>query len=205
MAISILNSACTVFGIRSGDTPRYEVLEREGNKEVRSYAPLVVAKTIVKGNFEDGQNQAFRILAGYIFGGNQKKQEISMTSPVMQERQSQKISMTTPVMQTPAAEGWSMSFVMPAQFKLADLPTPNDPRVALEEVPAKTFAVIRYTGLGREGTNTEMAAELSAWLAQKSKYTIVSSPGYAGYDPPWTIPFLRRNEMMIEVRELNAP
>ena len=93
-----------------------------------------------------------------------------------------------------------MTFMMPSEYKLADLPTPKDKRVEFEEVNPKIFGVIRYSGLGRQGTNEEMANELEAWLKTKGQYEVVAGPSYAGYDPPWTIPFLRRNEMMYELR-----
>ena len=93
-----------------------------------------------------------------------------------------------------------MTFMMPSKYKLADLPTPKDKRVTLEEVPRKVFGVIRYSGLGRPSTNTEKAVELKAWLIAVGKYKIAAEPNFAGYDPPWTIPFLRRNEMMFELK-----
>ncbi len=202
VAISIFNVSCSVFGIRSEETPQYEVLKSEGGQEIRSYSKYLTAKTVVKGDFKKAQNEAFRILAGYIFGGNQQKQKLSMTAPVVQEKPgaSEKMSMTAPVVQSSSDEGWVMTFVMPSKYKMEDLPIPNDPRVVLEEVPAKIVGVIQYSGLGREATNSEMASRLKAWLSANEKYAIVGAPAYAGYDPPWTLPFLRRNEMMFELK-----
>ena len=199
--ISAFNISCSVFGVRTAETPKYQVLVNDGNKEIRSYPSYVAAKTIVKGEFKEVQNEAFRILAGYIFGDNEKKQKLSMTAPVIQTKpENQKIAMTAPVIQTSSDEGWVMTFVMPSEYKMSDLPTPNDKRVVLEEVPAKTIGVIRYSGLWRTAKSEEKANELKEWLTANGAYDIVSSPGFAGYDPPWTLPFLRRNEMMIELR-----
>ncbi|MCU0843715.1 MAG: heme-binding protein, partial [Spirochaetes bacterium] len=202
MGIALFQMSCSVFGIRSEETPKYEILVSEGNKEIRSYSGYIVAKTTVKGDFRDAQGEAFRILAGYIFGGNEKKQKISMTAPVMQEKSptSENLSMTAPVVQSPTEGGWVMTFMMPSGYKLADLPTPKDKRVEFEEVNPKIYGVIRYSGLGRQSTNEEMANELQAWLKTNGQYEVVAGPSYAGYDPPWTIPFFRRNEMMYELR-----
>lgn len=207
LALSILNLSCSVFGIRSEENPKHVVVlsEKEKKIEIRSYSPSLVAKTYVKGEFKEVQGEAFRILAGYIFGKNEKKQKISMTAPVVQnqEQDSEKIAMTAPVVQSPTEQGWAMTFIMPSEYTLEDLPRPTDTRIILEEVPARTFAVIRYTGLGRESTNRKKTEELKAWLKDKKDYEIVSGPSFAGYDPPWTIPFLRRNEMMIEIKVRN--
>lgn len=202
MGISVLSMSCSVFGIRSEETPKYEVLHSEGDKEIRSYAGYIVAKTTVKGEFKEVQGEAFRTLAGYIFGDNEKKQKLQMTAPVRQEKSStsEKLAMTAPVVQSPTEDGWVMTFVMPSEYKMADLPTPKDKRVTLEEVPAKIMGVIRYSGLGRPGTNAEKAKQLKAWLITQEKYEVSAEPSYAGYDPPWALPFLRRNEMMFELK-----
>jgi len=201
MFISIFNVSCSVFGIRTSETPKYEVLQSEGNKEIRSYPSYIAAKTVVKGEFKEVQNEAFRILAGYIFGDNEKKQKLSMTAPVVQEKPGhQKLAMTAPVVQSATEEGWVMSFVMPSEYKMSDLPTPNDKRVVLEDVPAKTIGVIRFSGFWTASTNQEKAKELKEWLVAIGKYEIAAEPGFAGYDPPWTLPFLRRNEMMYELK-----
>ena len=202
MGISIFQTACSVFGIRSEENPKYEVLLSESNKEVRSYSSYIVAKTIVKGEFKSARSDAFRILAGYIFGDNEKKQKISMTAPVVMKNPSEneKLAMTAPVVQSTTEEGMIMTFMMPSKYKLEDLPTPKDHRITFEEIPPKIFGVIRYSGFGSQSTNAEMAKELKTWLTTKGQYEIISEPSFAGFDPPWTIPFLRHNEMMFELR-----
>lgn len=207
IAVSLAQVSCSVFGIRSEETPKYEVLAADGDKEIRSYSPYVVATTKVKGEFKEVQNEAFRILAGYIFGANQKKQSISMTAPVVQSSspkgESEKISMTAPVLQTAVEDGWTMSFMMPSKYKIEDLPRPDDPRIEFSQIPPRLYAVIRYTGRGGDSDNQEKARELSDWIGKNQDYKSVSKASYAGFDPPWTIPFLRRNEMMIQLEATN--
>lgn len=207
MAISFVQVSCSVFGIRSEENPKYQVLSQSDDKEIRSYSPYVIAKTVVKGDFKEAQGHAFRILAGYIFGDNAKKQSISMTAPVLQSKpsESEKISMTAPVVQTQSGDGWQMSFMMPSKYKISDLPAPNDNRVHFEEVPAKIVGVIRYSGRGLPSTNAEKAEDLKNWIVTDGKYEIVSSVSYAGYDPPWTIPIFRKNEMMYELKASGHP
>ena len=200
--VAIFNIGCSAFGIRNYETPKYEVIFKEGNKEIRYYESYVIAKTTVKGEFKEAQGTAFRILAAYIFGENEKKQEIAMTGPVMQKpnEESEKLPMTAPVTQSPSEKGWVMTFIMPAAYKMEDLPTPKDKRVTFETVPARYIAALRYTWFGTKSRNDRKANELQGWLAGMKKYEPISSPMYAGYDPPWTLPFFRRNEMMIEIK-----
>jgi hypothetical protein len=204
MLLTIFSYGCSVFGIRTYEMPQYDVLLKEGNKEIRHYDSFVVAKTTVAGEFKEAQSAGFRILANYIFGDNQKQQEIKMTAPVVQKSggESEKIPMTAPVIQRPGGDGWVMTFMMPSDYKIEDLPVPNDERVSLEAVPARYTASIRYTWLGSKARNDEKADALQAWLTGLEEFEPISSPMYAGYDPPWTLPFLRRNEIMIDVRRL---
>lgn len=202
MAISVLQVSCSMFGVRSEETPKYEVLQSDGKKEIRAYSSYIVAKTTVQGEFKKAQGDAFRILAGYIFGGNEKKQNISMTAPVRQQpaSENEKLAMTAPVVQTSTERGWVMTFMMPSKYRLEDLPTPKDSRVTFEVIAAKTFAVIRYSGFSSEKTNNEKQIELRDWIVANGQYEIIGAPSIAGYDPPWTLPFLRRNEAMYEVK-----
>jgi len=204
MLLTLVSHGCSVFGIRTYEMPQYEVLLKEGDKEIRHYDSHIVAKTTVTGEFKEAQSAGFRILANYIFGDNQKRQEIEMTAPVVQKPggESEKLPMTAPVTQRPGEEGWVMTFMMPSNYKIEDLPVPNDERVSLEAVPAEYTASIRYTLLGSEARNDRKAAALQAWLAGLEAFEPISAPMYAGYDPPWTLPFLRRNEIMIDVRRL---
>jgi hypothetical protein len=220
MAISIFQLGCSVLGIRSEETPKYQVESSEGDKEIRLYSPYIVAKTTVQGDYDEASKKAFRILAGYIFGANQKKQSISMTAPVVTDppienekismtapvlikpaqQESEKLAMTAPVTQLMSQQGWVMTFMMPSKFKLEDLPTPTDNRISFEQIPTKMMGVIRFSGFNGEKHKNEKSNELRSWIEKNGRYEIVAGPFFAGYDPPWTIPFLRRNEMMFEVK-----
>jgi len=206
VSLVFLQAACSVFGIRTEETPKYEVLLTEDQKQIRSYSGYIVAKTTVQGEYKDAQNRAFRILASYIFGNNEKQQKISMTAPVSQNKDEQReqISMTAPVVSAQEGENWVMTFMMPAKYTMTDLPKPKDARVSFAEVPPKLVAVIQYSGYANDRLNTAKAQELKTWLESHADYKIVSGPSFAGYDPPWTLPFLRRNEMMYEVQRKKA-
>lgn len=201
LAILMTQAGCSVFGIRTEENPKYEVLLRDGNKEIRQYSPYIIATTQVQGAFKDSMNSAFRILAAYIFGENEKNQSISMTAPVVAAPSSEKIRMTAPVMQAEVKDGWQMSFMMSSKYSMEDLPRPKNPRVKLMQVPSKIFAILRYSGTWTEEKNKDQADKLLKWLSKNGTYQQISGPVFAGYDPPWTLPFLRRNEVMIEVRE----
>lgn len=202
-SLLILSTGCSLFGIRTTEELSYKVIKHEGDKEIRLYDPYLVAKTVVQGSYKEAQSQAFRILAGYIFGKNTKKQKMSMTSPVIyrQSRPSEKISMTAPVIQSVSGEGHEMAFKMPSKFSLKDLPQPDDSRISFEEIPSRFVATIRYSWLAGEKVNQEKAEELNQWLETETDYEMVSIPKFAGYDPPWTLPFLRRNEVLIELKK----
>ena len=201
-------SGCSVFGVRSEENPKYDVLVKDEKFEVRQYHPYIVATTFVEGSFEETQNKAFRILAGYIFGDNEKDSKISMTAPVVMnppKNESEKIAMTAPVTQAPKGNGWEMSFMMPSKYKsIEELPKPKDSRVTFRVLEPKLEAVILFTGFWSEEKNQKMASQLREWLAKNAQYEPLSEPKFAGYDPPWTLPFLRRNEILIEVKKVSS-
>ncbi|MEQ8965631.1 MAG: heme-binding protein [Azospirillaceae bacterium] len=203
---ALVLAGCSVVGVRSGtEEPRYSVVERvrgvEG-VEIRRYAPRLAAETVVAGGEEEARNVGFRRLAGYIFGDNRASETIAMTAPVAQEAVgSEKIAMTAPVAQEPApgdAGGWVIRFFMPAEYTAETLPVPTDPQVAIVEVPDETVAVRKFSGsrspqaVAREAQILRDALDGSGWRAE--------GPAVAWfYDPPWTLPFLRRNEVAIPV------
>ena len=203
--LALLGSAalagCSVFGIRSGyEQPPYEVIaDLDGGLEIRSYGPRLAAETTVRGEDRDrAQSEAFGVLAGFIFGGNRENKEVAMTAPVEVEAASAKIAMTVPV-ETEAAGGeLAMRFFMPARFARETLPEPVDPRVRIVEVPGETLAVVRFSGLGRSSTLAAKRTELLEALASSS-WRAEAEPKALFYDPPWTLPFLRRNELAVAV------
>jgi hypothetical protein len=182
------------------EEPAYAVLERSGNFELRRYDPMIVAETLVSGSMDDASGSGFRLIADYIFGNNTvpngSNGKISMTAPVTMSAQSEEISMTAPVSMERSAGKWRVHFVMPSEYTLDTLPRPNNPAVTLREVPANNYAVIRFSGLAGENKVAAKAAELKAWLEGRGIEPL-GNPELARYNPPWTLPFLRRNEVMI--------
>lgn len=181
------------------ETPAYHAVLHDGDFEVRDYPALVVAEVTVDGDQKQAANKGFRLLAGYIFGGNRKRQDIAMTAPVAQQAVGEKIAMTAPVAQTQGAAGtWVVRFTMPARWTLQTLPVPNDPRVKLRATAPARFAVLRFSGLARPRDVQGKSGDLLAW-AKARKLHVIGPVTLAQYNPPWTPWFLRRNEVMVEV------
>ena len=182
------------------EEPEYTVIEKSGAFELRAYSPKIVAETVVSGSMDKASSAGFRLIADYIFGNNTSRtgenEKISMTAPVTMEPKSEKISMTAPVSMEQTGGQWRVHFVMPAQYTLETLPKPNNPVVTLREVPASNYAVIRFSGFAGEDKVANKAAELMKWLDGKG-ITPVGKPELARYNPPWTLPFFRRNEVMV--------
>ena len=224
--ITLLAGVGQLVGIRAGtEQPPYEVVGRIGDAEIRRYAPQIAAETVVEGPVETARNEGFRRVAGYIFGDNTAKASVAMTAPVVQGREaaggsqsiamtapvvqaragrSESIAMTAPVVQQPAGgESWSIQFIMPSKYTMATLPQPNDPRVRLVEIPARTFAVVRFSGLGKADAVARHEKALDAALAG-SAWRASGEPVTWYYDPPWTVPFLRRNEVARPVEAVTS-
>lgn len=180
------------------EEPAYKVVLKDGDFEVRDYPALVVAEVNVSGEQKEAANKGFRLLAGYIFGGNKRRQSIAMTSPVVQQPTSEKIAMTAPVTQTQNAGNWTVRFSMPSKYTLETLPEPDNPTVQLRRLPPERFAVLRFPGLARQGdVNAKSEALLAA--ARAHQLRTVGNVTLAQYNPPWTLWFMRRNEVMIAV------
>lgn len=183
------------------ERPQYKVTQSDGNIEIRTYAPMIIAEVSVQGEREQAIGDGFRILADYIFGNNSAKESVAMTAPVQQQSSkkiAQKIAMTAPVQQQESQEGWRVSFVMPSKYTLQTLPYPNDARVLLKEVPAKRFVVIEFSGKNTAANIQRHEKQLLDYVEQNN-ISIKNAPKYAFYNPPWTLPFLRRNEIMLEI------
>lgn len=188
----------SLAGCASVAEPAYRVVLAEAPFEVRACQPMIVAETRIEGERGAAANAGFRILADYIFGNNTAKAEIAMTAPVTQAQDGQEIAMTAPVMQAPAGSAWVVGFVMPAEWTLDTLPTPNDPRVVLRRQDGRHVAVVRFAGTTGEGAVRRETEALERWLAAKGM-TPAGAPVVARYDPPWTLPMFRRNEIQIEI------
>jgi hypothetical protein len=179
----------------------YSVVRKANGYEIREYPTHIVAQTTVDGTYDEALSEGFSIIAGYIFGGNAKKEGIAMTAPVTsQNSASEKIAMTAPVIAGTDGNSRIISFIMPKKYSLDTLPTPNDSRVKLVEVPAKKMAVLRFSWVRTADRVKRMEEQLLAMLSQDGVKTI-GTPSYAGYNAPWTPPWMARNEVMVEVAE----
>lgn len=194
--VSIALLMATMRSAFAIEEPKYAVVHRYADFEVRDYPAYLVAETTVEANFEDAGNKAFQKLFEYISGNNSGSQSIEMTAPVAQK--GQKIAMTAPVIQSGSANSYSIQFVMPAKWTLATLPKPNDERVVIREVPAARFAVIRYSGLWSRSRYEHRLAALQSAM-EREHLTASGSPIWARYDPPFMPLFLRRNEIFVPI------
>jgi len=176
---------------------QYEVVEKAKDIEIRDYTPLIVAEVTVAGERDKAIKDGFRILADYIFGNNVSSDKVSMTAPVLQQP-NEKVAMTAPVLQQSSGTAWKVSFVMPAEYTLDTLPKPTDARIQLIELPARRFAVIEFSGVATEKNIKNRRVELAEFVAER-KLVSFNAPMYAFYNPPWTLPFFRRNEVMQEI------
>jgi len=178
------------------EEPAYEVVRTLDRVEIRRYAPYVVAEVVVDGPAEEAGNRAFPILAGYIFGKNKGARSFAMTAPVTQTTEPMRMAMTAPVTQVAAAGGQRVQFVLPKAVSLAAAPEPLDARVQLREVPAATWAVIRYSGSWSQANYQEHLDLLKATL-QAHGVATEGEPLLARYNPPITPWFMRRNEIWL--------
>jgi len=174
------------------------VVAKDGPFEIRDYPGTVVAEVDVDGDRQAATSVGFRLLAGYIFGGNAGGKNVAMTAPVAQTRTGVKIAMTAPVSLSGNADNWLVQFTMPSAYSLDDLPTPNDPRVRLRSVPPRRLAVAKFAGLTREPAVSRQTSKLQAFLGERG-LSPTGTPILARYDPPWTPWFMRRNEVMLAV------
>jgi hypothetical protein len=203
-----LFSILTVSVAMATEEPKYLVLEKSEPFELRAYAPRIVAEVKVEGDLDSASSQGFRLIAAYIFGKNQVTEKIAMTAPVgiepSDESKSAKIAMTVPV----GIEGaksfesssnqWMVSFVMPSEYTLATLPKPLNSQVKIREVPAEKRAVILFSGFNSPEKTQAKTQLLQDWIKTKNLKT-TGDPQFARYNPPWSLPFMRRNEVMIQV------
>jgi len=192
--LALLASGCAF----TAEEAKYTVIRQVKNFELRDYPPQIVAETEVAASLEDAGNKAFRRLFNYISGKNKSQEKISMTSPVTQEASSEKIAMTSPVAQQSTADGWMVSFMMPAFYTMDTIPTPDDPNVKVRRIPPRLMACVQYSGGWSEKRYRKYLQELEAWIAD-SGFQVLGKPIWARYNPPFTPWFMRRNEILIHV------
>jgi effector-binding domain-containing protein len=220
VGIILLWSVWGYFVSRVENTP-YSVIESKKEYEVRLYPAHIVAQTTVKGTYKEALNQGFRIIAGYIFGGNTKKESIAMTTPVVEsvgsiqtaemktarelgsesatKAISESIAMTAPVMATIEGESHTIAFGMPKSYTLETLPTPNDSRVEIVTIPERKMAVIRFSWF-RTDTRVQSKKQELLDILKKENVAVVGEPQYAGYNGPGTPPWMTRNEVLVEIK-----
>ena len=208
LAEQVAESVLAVGGIRVGlEEPKYTRLPLTGTVEIRRYGPRIAAETTVDTDENRARDVGFRRLAGYIFGGNQRNQSISMTAPVSQQsgRGGQQIAMTAPVVQSAGAEGgWVIRFFMPEKWTMETLPAPKDDQVRLVTVPPATIAVLRFSGDRSPKAVASRTDELLKTLRDNRIETTGEAEAWF-YDPPWTLPMRRRNEIAIPIDPVSAP
>lgn len=181
------------------EEPTYQVVQQLDGAEVRQYAPYIVAQVLVGGPADRAGNEAFPVLAGYIFGKNKGTRKFKMTAPVTQAAVPMKLDMTAPVTQTEAPGGYLVQFVLPKDITLTTAPEPLDPRVQLREVPASRVAVIRYSGFWSQANYDEHLVKLEAAL-RAAKLPWAGEPTLSRYNAPFTPWFLRRNEIWLTLQ-----
>jgi effector-binding domain-containing protein len=191
----------TSFNVMAIEEPAFISIEKKDAFEIREYQPKLMAQVIVNGTFDSASSKGFRLLADFIFGNNKTNEgskKIDMTAPVISRDASEKIDMTAPVISEENEKGWYVSFNMPKHYTKETLPVPNNPEVKIIEVPSEKYAVITFSGLVRE----KKYAEMLNLLNEEMKKRNIDPKGpaiLARYNPPWTLPFLRRNELMFRL------
>ena len=160
----------------------------------------MVADVTVTGDVEQAGNSAFRPLVNYISGANQAQASLAMTAPVIQQAAGERMAMTAPVLQKASGpRTWTVSFVLPGARPIADYPVPTNPQVTLRAFPAEHAAVLRWSGRWT-AANLEQRTRQLRDVITEAEWQVVGEPRWARFDPPWTPPFLRRNEIVIPVR-----
>ena len=184
------------------EEPEYQIVGQYDEYELRTYAPYIVAEVDLQGSFDEAGGDAFRILAGYIFGDNAASEKMAMTAPVESRptAKGEKMSMTAPV--TAIAAGvdgqTTYAFVMERKYTLQTLPVPDDDRIRIRTMPERTMAVRRYSGRWTENNYLQNEKSLRSALEARGVQTI-GRPVLARYNSPFSLPFMRRNEVMIEI------
>lgn len=197
--ISLILSSCSVFGVLTVKEPAYQLVEKKQGYEIRNYPELTVVQTTVSAEYDDATNIAFNRLFDYISGENSGEVKIEMTAPVSMKPEGVSIKNTGKFFTQRTADGWTMSFVLPERYSIANAPRPTDSNVALAPVSPKKVASLTFTGLWSADNLEDAKQELLQKLAQDEMEFNPESITALGYNPPWTLPFFRRNEIQIEI------
>ena len=201
LLLSVLAVGAAMIGpiMSNVEVPAYKILKKEQNIEIRQYPPLIIAEVKTAGSRQASISDGFRILADFIFGNNEGEKQLSMNGPITQQ-EGIKIAMTAPVQQEKTDAEWAISFIMPSKFSIDTIPNPINDRIKIIQIPSKRYAVITFSGRSTEANLTKHTNKLEIYM-NESSYSKVGNAKYAFYNPPWTLPFLRRNEVQFELPE----
>ena len=181
----IIILGCVLVGpiMSNVEKPKYQVVSSQANIEIRKYNPMIIALVEVQGERKEAIRGGFKMLADYIFGNNKSKEDIPMTAPVKQQK---------------FQKNWQISFIMPSEYNMETLPQPNNKNIGLKELPSKKYIVINFSGVILDQNITLHEEKLKKHILENEMH-ILSPPIYAFYNPPWTLSFMRRNEIMMEI------
>lgn len=200
LVFSFLLYALPVMAI---EEPDYEVLKSDDNIEIRRYAPRVIAQTTINGSMKNATRSGFKVIADYIFGNNQNtdglQENIAMTAPVTLLPVSPSLDMGNASSLNQPSHNWQLYFFMPRHYSLAALPIPNSSAVTIRELPIEYYAAITFSGLVDEKKVAKKTQRLKQWLADQ-QIQVGGKAHLARYNPPWTLPFLRRNEILLAIK-----
>ena len=186
------------------EEPKYSVLKEYENFEIRNYDSYLVAEVDIEGSYNKTGNEAFRILAGYIFGDNQSSTKMNMTAPVESEaiQPSERMNMTAPVFSNKNVNGYTYRFVMESKYTQETLPVPNNSKIRITEIKDRVMAVISFSGRWSQ-KNFEKHEQILVNDLKNEGIGVASEAIYARYNAPFTPWFLRRNEIMFEIEYKN--
>ncbi len=208
VAVALFTSACSVFGGKAAEEPGYRVVLEDGGIEIREYDAYAVAWTTAPGSFDEAVQTGFQRLFRYITGENVSATDIDMTAPVLTEpeRLEAAAMVAEPergndddgptTLAGPGIGGWSIGFVLPAGYTAATAPLPKSADVSIGDVAARCVASIRFSGTLAEEAGEAERQSLERWLGARG-LEHAGDWQMAGYNPPWTIPALRRNEVLV--------
>lgn len=200
IALLVIWAIGSYLAIRNIKEPRFTLVESKTGYNIREYGSYIIAETDVTGNYSDASSKGFRIIADYIFGNNTSRSSITMTAPVLESKSSEKISMTVPVIDTEKDENTrTISFVLPSEYTLETLPMPNNPQVKITQVPPRKVAVLSFTWYPTAERVEEKKNELLSLLA-KDGLEVAGEIQVARYNPPFSMPLMLRNEIIIAVK-----
>ena len=211
ITLPFIVSACTLLGGKAAEEPAYRVTLKDGPIEVREYEGYAIARTTVTATYREATRAGFRRLFGYITGDNQTTADIDMTAPVLIAPRSEAIEMTAPVLIEPQAgsgetstlagdgiDAWSIAFVLPQGYTKASAPQPQDERITVTDIDAHRIACIVFRGRLNDKSAEASRKELAEWLEVRG-LEHAGNWQIAGYNPPWTLPALRRNEVQVSL------